>query len=390
LGNIIRDCEYNQDKILFNCTKNYLENFIIKRNLYCQQYCPLECDSIDYTFVLRNYSSNLTQLFIYFNQLKYLHKFENPKSEPYNLISNIGGILSLFLGVSLVSVFEAGQLIFQILTVLLNKNKQEEKDEKPTTNIEKSIDEEIKELKQEILNEIIIQLMNYGKANKFEKDEITEENSINSINDSKKKPSTLGETTMSTKSEMDFIKVANLMPNMEETIMKVKDEIVVEKNTISQHRQYDTETKMDVEKSLIPSILGGTNNKIKSELEFMEKKILMTSIEEKIMKKKDEIDCSIFQQRQDDTDQNVDIPDILGGTINKIKSEMAYIKNSLAKPSIMDEAKMRLENEINNIKGSIPKQSSMDEAKMRLENEINNIKGAVSKPSIIMDEAKDE
>ncbi len=232
--------------------------------------------------------------------------------------------------------------------------------------------------------------MNYGKANKFEKDEITEENSINSINDSKKKPSTFGETTMSKKSEMDFIKVANLMPNMEETIMKVKDEIVVEKNTISQHRQYDTETKMDVEKSLIPSILGGTNNKIKSELEFMEKKILMTSIEEKIMKKKDEIDRSIFQQRQDDTDQNVDIPDILGGTINKIKSEMAYIKNSLAKPSIMDEAKMRLENEINNIKGSIPKQSSMDEAKMRLENEINNIKGAVSKPSIIMDEAKDE
>ena len=282
--------------------------------------------------------------------MKYEHNFEIPKSEPYNLISNIGGILSLFLGVSLVSVFEAGQLIFQILTVLCKKNKQEEKNEKPNMNKEKSIDEEIKELKQEILDEIIIQLMNFGKENKFEKDEIAKENLINNINGSKEKPSTLDETTMNIKSEMDFIKGTNLMPNIEETIMKIKDEIVLEKNTIS-HAEYDTETNMDGEKSLIPIILGGTINKIKSEMDFMKETTLMTSIEEKIMKKKDEIDVeenSIYQQyrqKQNDTDQNSIIPSILGGTINKIKSEMDYIRNSLAKPSIIDEANMRLENE---------------------------------------------
>lgn len=273
----------------------------------------------------------------------------------------------------------------------MQKNKQEEKNEKPNMNKEKSIDEEIKELKQEILDEIIIQLMNYGKENKFEKDEIAKENFINNINGSKEKPSTLDETTMNIKSEMDFIKGTNLMPNIEETIMKIKDEIVLEKNTIS-HAEYDTETNMDAEKSLIPIILGGTINKIKSEMDFMKETTLMTSIEEKIMKKKDEIDVeenSIYQQyrqKQNDTDQNSIIPSILGGTINKIKSEMDYIRNSLAKPSIIDEANMRLENEINNIKGAVSNPSIMGQAKGRLENEINNIKGSIAKPSI-MDKA---
>ena len=124
----------------------------------------------------------------------------------------------------------------------------------------------------------------------------------------------------------------------------------------------------------------------------MKETTLMTSIEEKIIKKKDEIDVeenSIYQQyqqRQNDTDQNSIIPSILGGTINKIKSEMDYIRNSLAKPSIIDEANMRLENEINNIKGAVSNPSIMGQAKSMLENEINNIKGSIAKPSI-MDKA---
>jgi len=159
LGNIIRDCEYNQDKIIFNCTKNYLENFIIKRNLYCQQYCPLECDSIDYTFVLRNYSSNLTQLFIYFNQLKYFHKFEVPAVLLFDLLPSIGGVLQLFMGLGLVSLLEYCQFSLLSFNFVCRKKKINLNDEK------KSILEEIKKKKYEIINEVVDEIKTQIKNN---------------------------------------------------------------------------------------------------------------------------------------------------------------------------------------------------------------------------------
>jgi hypothetical protein len=159
LGNIIRDCEYNKDKILFNCTHNYLENFILKRNLYCQQYCPLECDSIDYTFVLRSSSSNLTRLFIYFNQLKYEHNFEVPAVLLLDLLSSIGGVLQLFMGLGLVSLLEYCQFSLISFSFVCRKKKIKTIDDK------KSILEEIKKKKYEIINEVVDEIKTQIKNN---------------------------------------------------------------------------------------------------------------------------------------------------------------------------------------------------------------------------------
>ncbi len=123
LGSVTRDCEYDLSFQKVGCTYNYLNNFIKRRMADCKQYCPLECDSIDYTFESSNKSANSTQLFIYFEQLNYVHNFELPKSQPYNLVSNVGGILSLFMGLSFISVFETGQLIFEIMNILCRKKK---------------------------------------------------------------------------------------------------------------------------------------------------------------------------------------------------------------------------------------------------------------------------
>jgi len=127
---------------LWNCTKKFRK--IFSENLFdknCFQYCPLECDSIDYQLsvsytgfpltgnisendklnwfqkssdfhtyeqVQRNYYS----IAVFYEELKYLLITEQPSIELSDLISNIGGILGVFLGISFLSFIEIIDFIF--------------------------------------------------------------------------------------------------------------------------------------------------------------------------------------------------------------------------------------------------------------------------------------
>jgi len=60
---------------------------------------------------------------IYYNEFKYTRINEEHKTE-YSVVSNIGGILSLFLGISFLSCFEIFEIFFEIIFYFFFKFKK--------------------------------------------------------------------------------------------------------------------------------------------------------------------------------------------------------------------------------------------------------------------------
>ena len=113
----------------------------------CHDQCPLECDSINYELrtssadypsvvyantlmdnpnIQAKYAANLSQMSyeslrrsmvqisVYYNNLGYDQYEEIAKMEVIDLVSNIGGTLGLFLGMSFLSFVEFLDIILQI------------------------------------------------------------------------------------------------------------------------------------------------------------------------------------------------------------------------------------------------------------------------------------
>lgn len=127
------------------------------KDKYCGKKCPLECHSvkfnvhtshadyptITYTSAIRNnpkirnkYASNLSELTheslkrnmlelsVFYGDLGY-EKYERlAKMEFSELVSNVGGTLGLFLGMSFLSLIELVDIILQIFFYKLNEQKK--------------------------------------------------------------------------------------------------------------------------------------------------------------------------------------------------------------------------------------------------------------------------
>ena len=65
---------------------------------------------------------SVSRVQIYFNEMKETIISEKIKTEMSDLISNLGGLLGLFLGLSFLSLIEFVEIGLQILIVLLFKN----------------------------------------------------------------------------------------------------------------------------------------------------------------------------------------------------------------------------------------------------------------------------
>jgi hypothetical protein len=134
--------ETNEQK----CIAKYLKDFRKKyQNEKCSKYCPLECDSMKYIINTYNEQFPLTgniskkvnfpaeyntyeeikkhyiEIFVYYNDLKYTVISEEPKAELFNFVSNIGGILGLFLGISFLSFIEILEILFEILIIIFKQ-----------------------------------------------------------------------------------------------------------------------------------------------------------------------------------------------------------------------------------------------------------------------------
>ncbi len=96
----------------------------------CKEYCPLECETISYSVnfnILSDFTTfNETTLVVYFESLKYTSISQLPKAKELDLISSIGGIFGLFIGVSFVTLFEIAELFIEFLFIFFERknNKQ--------------------------------------------------------------------------------------------------------------------------------------------------------------------------------------------------------------------------------------------------------------------------
>lgn len=126
---------------------NFYEEKIFKDYL---TNCPIECDTISYTvttshsvypsyeeylYLLNNTNlmsnfpesnvslieelkESVASVYIFFEDLEYTFISQQPKTESWNFISNIGGVLSLFIGFSFLSLIDIVQFILEIIFVV--------------------------------------------------------------------------------------------------------------------------------------------------------------------------------------------------------------------------------------------------------------------------------
>jgi hypothetical protein len=141
----------SQTKCSLSTWQKFLSNDYISNN--CIQYCPLECNSTNYqiTTAFSNYPSynyavnslitnpiitskfqnetitydlikqSVLSLNVYYDQLSYTQISREAKLEIVDLVSGIGGLLGLFLGMSFLSFVEFIEMIIESFVILLAK-----------------------------------------------------------------------------------------------------------------------------------------------------------------------------------------------------------------------------------------------------------------------------
>jgi hypothetical protein len=138
-----------------NCSVNawytYISNDYISK--YCIQYCPLECYVTNYqitttfsNYPTYNYALNslmtnpiitskfqnetltydlikqsVLSLNVYYDQLAYTQISKEAKLEIVDLVSGIGGLLGLFLGMSFLSFAEFIEMIIETLVIIFKR-----------------------------------------------------------------------------------------------------------------------------------------------------------------------------------------------------------------------------------------------------------------------------
>jgi len=127
LGNVWADCFVNYERLdTTGCTFKYKTSFVKNSVIdQCGKYCPLECDSTFYSHSLSSEiapGDNSIRFKVYYTSLKVVTITEKPKTQLFDLISNIGGIFGLFIGIGFVSVFEVSEIFIEIFVHFTFKN----------------------------------------------------------------------------------------------------------------------------------------------------------------------------------------------------------------------------------------------------------------------------
>ena len=151
LENIFHECFSKRQYYskTWNCTLLSKRNF--SKTIFnekCSNYCPLECSTINYQVLTSTLdfptSGNISSkdqtgyfdskfanyeevkkrfysLVIFYEDLKYTLITESPNIELVDLVSNVGGILGVFLGISFLSFIEIVELIIQYIIIRLTQ-----------------------------------------------------------------------------------------------------------------------------------------------------------------------------------------------------------------------------------------------------------------------------
>ena len=123
LGNVWPDCWVEKEEAtLDSCTFNAKKDFY-NRNLkqYCADFCPLECYTISYAININTFKSlhfndtDITSIKVFYRNLKYIYISQQPKMLLFDALSNVGGTLGLFIGLSFVTIFEIIEIFLELI-----------------------------------------------------------------------------------------------------------------------------------------------------------------------------------------------------------------------------------------------------------------------------------
>ena len=97
----------------------------------CNKYCPIECDQFNLK-ISQNYlgplpddylaglgvdtelKDSLIVLSVYYSSLDYSLLSKSPKTKTFDLISNVGGLLGLFLGLGFIHIGELSEIVWEM------------------------------------------------------------------------------------------------------------------------------------------------------------------------------------------------------------------------------------------------------------------------------------
>jgi amiloride-sensitive sodium channel subunit beta len=167
--NTSRVCSTTQDLECIESVDRYLAENANAPD--CDEQCPLECEITEYKYTIstsdypthawasylstiepaknifaannRSFSyeafkRSAVSIDIFFNSLHYMSITDSPDMSLLDLISNFGGLLGLFLGMSLLSVIECVEISIKIASILFDSSTRPEEIETAEANISKN------------------------------------------------------------------------------------------------------------------------------------------------------------------------------------------------------------------------------------------------------------
>ena len=129
--NCIEKCSSDLALEKYNCTvisyyrvegselcKKLLIDILAEFDSVCSPKCPKECESVTYEYSSTEYTeTNLSMIHIRYLGLEYTEVTQTPKMTIETLVSNIGGQLSLFVGVSFISLIELVEFMVEAFEI---------------------------------------------------------------------------------------------------------------------------------------------------------------------------------------------------------------------------------------------------------------------------------
>lgn len=124
LGNVWERCWIiSENSSRTGCIWNFKREFYEKSiQRLCEEYCPLECSTISYSTQSSSLSyeeRNVSRLKVFYPSLQDTLITQEEKFMFYDLISDIGGILGLFIGLSIMNIFEIFELAAELMFFLV-------------------------------------------------------------------------------------------------------------------------------------------------------------------------------------------------------------------------------------------------------------------------------
>ncbi len=126
IGSVWKECyQLNEKSNDQGCTfKAKIDFYKSNYSEYCSNYCPLECDTIKYIVNVNSASIGATDEILiaaYYRSLKYTFSSQKPKEQIIDFVTDVGGLLGLFVGISFMSFVEIIHVVSEIILIFFEK-----------------------------------------------------------------------------------------------------------------------------------------------------------------------------------------------------------------------------------------------------------------------------